>query len=89
MIVKQRKIPKAVCKNRDKLNRIGGRGFPDEDILKAANSRLGWFRSCGTDAVNCALSPKILHRKTKDRPGLVDPMAYSLASSQDVLEFLF
>ena len=36
------------------------------------NSRLGWYRRCGMYVVNYALSPEILGRKTKDRPGLVD-----------------
>ena len=29
--------------------------------------------------VNYALNPEILGRKTKDRPGLVDPLAYYLS----------
>jgi cysteine synthase A len=47
-------------------------------IFKVANSRLGWYRRCAGDMVNYALSLKILGLKTKDRPGLVDPLAYYL-----------
>ena len=53
--------------------------FSDEDIFKVANSRLGWYRRCGMNVVNFALSPKIHGLKAKDRPGLVDPLAYYLA----------
>ena len=79
VILKQWKKPKTIYKNLQKLNRIGKCRFTDEDIFKVANSRLGWYRRCGMDVVNYALSPKILGLKTKDRPGLVDPLAYYLA----------
>ena len=78
VILKQWKIPKAIYKNLQKLNRFGNCGFSDEDIFKVANSRLGWYRRCAGDVVNFTLSPKILGLKTKDRPGLVDPLAYYL-----------
>ena len=78
VILKQWKIPKAIYKNLQKLNRFGNCGFSDEDIFKVANSRLGWYRRCAGDVVNYTLSPKILGLKTKDRPGLVDPLAYYL-----------
>ena len=73
------KRPKTIYKNLQKLNRFGKCNFSDEDIFKVANSRLGWYRRCGMNVVNFALSPKILGLKTKDRPGLVDPLAYYLA----------
>ena len=79
VILKQWKKPKTIYKNLQKLNRIGKCRFSDEDIFKVANSRLGWYRRCGMDVVNYALSPKTLGFKTKDRPGLVDPLAYYLA----------
>ena len=78
VILKQWKIPKAIYKNLQKLNRFGNCGFSDEDIFKVANSRLGWYHRCAGDVVNYTLSPKILGLKTKDRPGLVDPLAYYL-----------
>ena len=51
----------------------------DEEIYKVANSRLGWYRRSAGYVVNYALSPKILGTKAKDRPGLVDPLAYYLS----------
>ena len=78
VILKQWKKPKTIYRNLQKLNRFGKCGFTDEDIFKVAKSRLGWYRRCAGDVVNYALSPKILGLKTKDRPGLVDPLAYYL-----------
>ena len=79
VILKQWKKPKRIYKNLQKLNRIVGCNFTDEEIYKVANSRLGWYRRCGMYIVNYALNPEILGRKTKDRPGLVDPLAYYLS----------
>ena len=42
-------------------------------------SRLGWYRRSGMYVVNFALNPQILGRKTKGRPGLVDPLEYYLS----------
>ena len=78
VILKQWKKPKTIYRNLQKLNRFGKCGFTEEDIFKVANSRLGWYRRCAGDVVNYALSPQILGLKTKDRPGLVDPLAYYL-----------
>ena len=78
VILKQWKKPKTIYRNLRKLNRFGKCGFKEEDICKVANSRLGWYRRCAGNVVNYALSPKILGLKTKDRPGLVDPLAYYL-----------
>ena len=79
VILKQWKKPKTIYKNLQKLNRIVGCNFTDEEIYKVANSRLGWYRRCAGNVVNYALNPEILGRKTKDRPGLVDPLAYYLS----------
>ena len=81
VILKQWKKPKTIYKNLQKLNRIGKCRLSDEEVYKAANSRLGLYRQCAGDVVNYTLSPKILGMKTKDRPGLVDPLAYYLARS--------
>ena len=81
VILKQWKKPKTIYRNLQKLNRFGKCGMSDEDIFKAANSRLGWYRRSASDVVNFTLSPKILGLKTKDRPGLVDPLAYYLGRS--------
>ena len=79
VILKQWKKPTRIYLNLQKLNRIIGCGFTDEEIYKVANSRLGWYRRCGMYVVNFALNSEILGRKTKDRPGLVDPLAYYLS----------
>ena len=79
VILKQWKKPRRIYLNLQKLNRIVGCNFTDEQIYMVANSRLGWYRQCGMYVVNYALNPEILGRKTKDRPGLVDPLAYYLS----------
>ena len=78
VIVKQWKRPRTIFKNLQILNRIGKCRFKEEDIFKAANSRLGLYRQCSMHVFNYALSPKLLGQKTKDRPGLVDPLSYYL-----------
>lgn len=78
VILKQWKRGKRIYLNLQKLNRIVGGTFTDEEIYKVACSRLGWYRRCGMYVVNYTLSPEILGRKTKDRPGLVDPLVYYL-----------
>lgn len=79
VILKQWKKPKRIYLNLQKLNRIVGCNFTDEEIYKVANSRLGWYRQAAGYVVNYAINPEILGRKTKDRPGLVDPLAYYLS----------
>ena len=80
VILKQWKKPKRIYLNIQKLNRIVGCNFTDEEIFKVANSRLGWYRRSGMYVVNFALNPQILGRKTKGRPGLVDPLNYYLSN---------
>ena len=80
VILKQWKKPMRVYLNLQKLNRIVGCNFTDEEMLKVANSRLGWYRRSGMYVVNFALNPQILGRKTKGRPGLVDPLSYYLSN---------
>ena len=79
VILKQWKVSKRIYLNLQKLNRIVGCNFTDEEIFKVANSRLGWYRRAAGYVANYALNPEILGRKTKDRPGLVDPLAYYLS----------
>lgn len=79
VILKQWKKPNRIYLNLQKLNRIIGCNFTDEEIYKVANSRLGWYRRSGMYVVNYALNPKMLGRKTKGRPGLVDPLEYYLS----------
>ena len=79
VILKQWKKPRTIYKNLKKMTRVVGCNFTEEENFKVANSRLGWYRRCGMHMVNYALDPKILGWKTKDRPGLVDPLAYYLS----------
>ena len=80
VILKQWKMPMRIYLNLQKLNRIVGCNFTDEELLKVANARLGWYRRSGMYVVNFALNPQILGRKTKGRPGLVDPLGYYLSN---------
>lgn len=79
VIIKRWKKPKRILTNLRKLNRIGECGFTDEELYRVANTRLGLYRQCGGSVVNRTLSPEILGRKTKDRPGLVNPLEYYLS----------
>lgn len=78
VIIKQWKIARRIYKNLDILNKKFKCNFSEEDIYKVANSRLGWYRKCGMQVVNYLLSPKVLAIKTKERPGLVNPLEYYL-----------
>ena len=79
VILKQWKKPKTIYNNLQKLNRMGKCSLSEEAIYMVANSRLGLYRRSAGDVMNYLLSPKVLSQKTKDRPGLVDPLAYYLA----------
>lgn len=79
IIIKQWKIPKRIYINLQRLNKLQKFSLTDEDVFKVANSRLGWYRRCGMNVVNFILSPKILAIKKKERPGLVNPLEYSLS----------
>ena len=80
VILKQWKKSRRIYLNLQKLNQIIGCGFTHKEIFKVANSRLGWYRRSGMYVVNFAISPEILGRKTKSRPGLVDPLRYYLSN---------
>ena len=80
VILKQWKQPRRIYLNLQKLNRIVGCNLTDEELFKVANARLGWYRRSGMYVVNFALNPQILGRKTKGRPGLVDPLSYYLSN---------
>ena len=82
VILKQWKKPRTIYRNLMKLNKYTHANLSDESIFKVANSRLGWYRRCGGDVVNYLLSPKVLAIAQKDRPGLVDPLAYYLSRMQ-------
>ncbi len=80
IIMKQWKITKRIYTNLQIMNRIVKAGMTDEEIYKVANSRLGWYRRSGMYVVNYLLNPTILAKKTKERPGLVNPLEYYLSS---------
>lgn len=80
IILKQWKNPKTIYINLNKMNVKFHNGFNEEDIYKVANSRLGWYKRCGMNVVNFILNPKVLNIKTKERPGLVNPLEYYLNS---------
>ena len=82
VILKQWKNPRTIYRNLMKLNKYTHANLSDESIFKVANSRLGWYRRCAGDVVNYLLSPKVLAIAQKDRPGLVDPLAYYLSRMQ-------
>ena len=82
VILKQWKKPRTIYRNLMKLNKYTHANLSDESIFKVANSRLGWYRRGGGDAINYLLSPKVLAIAQKDRPGLVDPLAYYLSRMQ-------
>ncbi|RIA64714.1 hypothetical protein EI71_01978, partial [Anaeroplasma bactoclasticum] len=52
----------------------------DEEIYSVANTRLGWYRQCGTKIVNYLISADLLSKpnKKRNRPGLVNPLLYYL-----------
>ena len=79
IILKQWKKPKTIYKNLMKLNKMFQCNMSDEDIFKVANSRLGWYARSTGDVVNYLLAPKVLQKDTKDRPGLIDPLAFYLS----------
>lgn len=79
VILKQWKKPKTIFKNLIKLNRIINSGFERERLLMVANARQGWYRMATIRDINLLLNPEILGRKTKDRPGLIDPLSYYLS----------
>lgn len=80
VILKQWKKPRRTFLNLMKLNRIVGGNFERERLLSIANARQGLFRRAAIKEISYLLSPAILAKSTKDRPGLVDPLAYYLSS---------
>ena len=76
VILKQWKKPKTIYINLNKMNIKFQNGFSEEDIYRVANTRLGWYKRCSMNVVNFILNPKVLNIKTKERPGLVNPLEY-------------
>jgi hypothetical protein len=80
IIVKQWKRPTAIYRNLQNINKVYNYGFTDEDILKVAYTRLGWYRRCGQRTINYILNADLLSlpNKKRNRPGLVNPLSYYL-----------
>ena len=80
IIIKQWKKPPTIYANLMKINKAYSCGFSDEDIYATANTRLGWYRQCGTKTVNYLISADLLSKpnKKRNRPGLVNPLLYYL-----------
>ncbi|WP_429150985.1 group II intron maturase-specific domain-containing protein [Anaerotaenia torta] len=78
IVMKQWKKPKTIYRNLCYLNRKYNNGFKHEDIYKVANSRLGWYKKSGMNAVNFIISPELLENKIKDGAGLLNPLNYYL-----------
>ena len=80
IIIKQWKKPRTIYTNLNKINIKFRNGFNEEEIYKVANSRMGWYKRCSMNVVNFILNPRVLKIKTKERPGLVNPLEYYLNS---------
>ena len=64
--MEQWKSPKTIYQNLCDLNRKHRNGFSYEEIFKAANSRLSWYRRSGMYIVNFIISNDLLNNGTKD-----------------------
>ena len=78
IVIKQWKTPKTIYRNLSYLNRKYKNCFSHEDILKVANSRLGWYKRSGMNVVNFIISKELLETKIKDSTGLLNPLSYYL-----------
>ena len=80
IIVKQWKKTTTIYRNLQMINKAYKCGFTDEEIYSVANTRLGWYRQCGTKTVNYLISAELLSKpnKKRNRPGLVNPLLYYL-----------
>lgn len=76
IILKQWKKSKRIYTNLQNLNRILKLNIPDERIYSTANTRLGLYRQANGNTINFLLSPKVLSMKSKNRPGLINPLEY-------------
>ena len=79
VILKQWKKPRTIYRNLMKMNRIVNGGIDKNRLIGIANARQGWYKMATIREINYLLNPTILAKRTKDRPGLVDPLAYYLS----------
>ena len=76
IILKQWKKPKRIYTNLQSLNRILKVNISDERIYSTANTRLGLYRQANGNTIKFLMSSKVLSMKSKDRPGLINPLEY-------------
>ena len=83
VILKQWKKPKTIYKNLMKLHRFLKCNISPARVRGVANARQGWYRRAKLPIINFLLSPEILSMPNleKNRPGLVDPLAYYLRNT--------
>lgn len=65
IVMKQWKKPKTIYRNLSYLNWKNRNGFNHEEIYKAANSRLGWYKRSGMNIVNFIISKDLLENRIK------------------------
>ena len=78
IVMKQWKKPKTIYRNLSYLNWKYKIGCSQEGIIRAANTRLGWYRRCGMNVVNFIISKDLLENRIKDGAGLLNPLSYYL-----------
>ena len=76
--MKQWKRAKTIYRNPCYLNWKHKNGFSQEEIIKVANSRLGWYRKSGMNVVNFIISKDLLENRIKDGASLLNPLSYYL-----------
>ena len=84
VMMKQWKTSKTIYKKLVIMRKWNKSNLSDEELYKAANTRLGWYRRCRYYVVNYLLCPKALEtpNEKEGRPGLVNPLEYYLAALQ-------
>ena len=65
VVMKQWKKSKTIYRNLSYLNWKNRNGFNHEEIYKAANSGLGWYRRSGMNIVNFIISKDLLENRIK------------------------
>ena len=78
IVMKQWKRPKTIYRKLCYLNWKHKKGFSQEEIIKVANSRLGWHRKSGMNVANFIISKDFLENRIKDGAGLLNPLSYYL-----------
>lgn len=79
IIIKKWKKRPTIYNNLIKLRNKLNLSITDKQIYGIANARQGLYRMCTHPTINFLITPKLLSTKTKDRPGLVNPLSYYLS----------